>query len=135
MITGGAGFIGSHLAERLLKENAGVTILDNFSVGKRENIPHSCEVVNGDVCDREALNEISNDDYSNFEVIFVDNGSTDRSVQRLFGSVPRVRVVRNQRSLGIGGGCNVGIRHARGKYIASLANDTKVVQVPEIAHF
>jgi UDP-glucose 4-epimerase len=37
---GGAGFIGSHLAERLLKEDFKVTILDNFSSGKMKNIQH-----------------------------------------------------------------------------------------------
>ena len=38
VVTGGAGFIGSHLAERLLKEGCRVTILDNFSNGSMENI-------------------------------------------------------------------------------------------------
>ena len=39
LVTGGAGFLGSCIAEKLVKENAEVTILDNFSVGKLENIP------------------------------------------------------------------------------------------------
>jgi len=38
LITGGAGFIGSHLAERLVKEGNEVTILDNFLSGKKENL-------------------------------------------------------------------------------------------------
>jgi len=40
LVTGGAGFIGSHLAERLLKEGHNVTVLDNFSNGKMESIQH-----------------------------------------------------------------------------------------------
>jgi len=40
IVTGGAGFIGSHLTERLLKEGYKVTILDNFSSGKLKNIKH-----------------------------------------------------------------------------------------------
>jgi len=53
LVTGGAGFIGSHIAERLLLEGYRVRILDNFSTGKRENIPESpqVEVINGDVAD------------------------------------------------------------------------------------
>jgi len=38
LITGGAGFIGSHLCERLLGEGHEVLCLDNFFTGRRENI-------------------------------------------------------------------------------------------------
>ena len=38
LITGGAGFIGSHIARALLQQGADVRILDNFSSGKRENL-------------------------------------------------------------------------------------------------
>ena len=40
LITGGAGFIGSHLAERLLDQGQEVTIIDNLSTGQFENIAH-----------------------------------------------------------------------------------------------
>jgi len=40
LITGGAGFIGSHLAERLLRDGHEVTILDNLSTGRYENVAH-----------------------------------------------------------------------------------------------
>jgi len=40
LITGGAGFIGSHLAERFLAEGCAVTVLDDLSTGSRQNIDH-----------------------------------------------------------------------------------------------
>ena len=54
LVTGGAGFIGSHLCERLLKDGAEVICLDNFFTGRRANISHlldnhSFELVRHDV--------------------------------------------------------------------------------------
>ena len=40
LVTGGAGFLGSHLCERLLKDGQEVICLDNFFSGKRANISH-----------------------------------------------------------------------------------------------
>lgn len=55
LITGGAGFIGSHLCERLLREGNEVICLDNFYTGRRGNIAHLLsdpyfEVVRHDIC-------------------------------------------------------------------------------------
>jgi UDP-glucose 4-epimerase len=53
LVTGGAGFIGSHLVEELLRRGERVRILDNFSTGRRENLPpgDACDLVEGDVAD------------------------------------------------------------------------------------
>ena len=51
VITGGAGFIGSHLADRLLSLGQEVVILDNLSSGFIENIPPSARLVRGDATD------------------------------------------------------------------------------------
>lgn len=57
LVTGGAGFIGSNLADRLLSEGAFVRVLDNFSTGKRENLVSAqksanFELIEGDIRDR-----------------------------------------------------------------------------------
>lgn len=49
LITGGCGFIGSHLAHALVAEGKSVRILDNLSSGRRENAPSSAELVIGDI--------------------------------------------------------------------------------------
>ena len=58
LVTGGAGFIGSNLIERLLKQNNKVVCLDNFATGKRKNIEPfldnpSFKLVEGDIRNRE----------------------------------------------------------------------------------
>ena len=55
LVTGGAGFIGSHLCERLVKEGNDVICLDNFYTGTKENVWHligqpNFEIVRHDVC-------------------------------------------------------------------------------------
>jgi nucleoside-diphosphate-sugar epimerase len=60
LVTGGAGFIGSHLAEALVARGHEVRILDDFSTGKRENIaPFSSKVrvVVGDIRDRSVVTD------------------------------------------------------------------------------
>lgn len=52
-VTGGAGFIGSHLVEEVLRRGHAVRVVDNFSTGRRENLPASgpVEVIEGDIAD------------------------------------------------------------------------------------
>ena len=54
LVTGGAGFIGSHLVEELLHRGESVRVLDNFSSGRRENLdalPGKLEILEGDLRD------------------------------------------------------------------------------------
>lgn len=54
LVTGGAGFIGSHLVEELVAQGAEVVVLDNFSTGKRENLSRvapSIRLIEGSVAD------------------------------------------------------------------------------------
>lgn len=64
IVTGGAGFIGSHLVERLLEDGHEVTVLDNLSTGRLENIGHltseRLEIHRVDINDGEALRTLVN---------------------------------------------------------------------------
>jgi nucleoside-diphosphate-sugar epimerase len=66
LVTGGAGFIGSHLVDRLLKEGFEVTVLDNLSSGNMQNLPSNCaegnfRFVEGDIRDLDLAREITKD--------------------------------------------------------------------------
>lgn len=55
LITGGAGFVGSHLADRLLARGDAVLVIDNYATGRRDNLPESApglQVIEGDIAER-----------------------------------------------------------------------------------
>lgn len=75
------------------------------------------------------LDSVLKSDYRNFEVILVDNASTDRSielVQKRAICHHNLTIIRNSRNLGFAEGNNVGARVAKGKYVVFLNNDTEV---------
>jgi UDP-glucose 4-epimerase len=51
LVTGGAGFIGSHIVDRLIARGHSVTVLDNLSTGRREHIPLVADFIHFDVTD------------------------------------------------------------------------------------
>ena len=59
LITGGAGFIGSHLADRLLERGDEVVVIDNFATARRDNLPArpGLTVLDASIVDREAVDE------------------------------------------------------------------------------
>lgn len=64
LITGGAGFIGSHLADALIARGDQVVALDNFSTGSTSNIKHitkNLEIIDGDIRNSELINETVKD--------------------------------------------------------------------------
>ena len=63
-ITGGAGFIGSHIADALIARGDSVTILDNLSTGSKENIAHilnKITFVEGDIRNQELVEKLTKD--------------------------------------------------------------------------
>lgn len=69
------------------------------------------------------LSSLSNQTYRDFEIILVDNGSTDGSKAWVEAHYPMVRVERTEHNLGVPGGINYGLARASGRYVAILNND------------
>lgn len=61
LVTGGAGFIGSHLVDALLKQGHPVRVLDDLSSGVRDNLPPQIEVIEGDITNPRAVEEAFED--------------------------------------------------------------------------
>ena len=77
----------------------------------------------------ECLESVKKIDYPNFEIIVVDNGSTDGSPEKIKEMFPDITLIRNKENLGYASGNNVGIRYAlknNVEYILVLNNDTVV---------
>lgn len=72
VVTGGAGFIGSHIAERLLRDGHTVRIIDNLLTGKLENLDYlktldaDLEIIEGSINDLELLHKV----FKNIDVIY-----------------------------------------------------------------
>jgi UDP-glucose 4-epimerase len=61
IVTGGAGFIGSHIADALLARGDEVTVLDNLASGRRERIPSGASFAEIDICDHAAVRSLFDD--------------------------------------------------------------------------
>lgn len=55
LVTGGAGFIGSHLVDKLIEQNHKVAVIDNLSTGKKENLNSKADFYQLDICDFEKM--------------------------------------------------------------------------------
>lgn len=78
LVTGCAGFIGSHLVDLLLETGASVTGIDNFRTGKRNNISHALEnprfkLLEMDVCDKGLLQKVTESFHTIFHLAAVSS--------------------------------------------------------------
>lgn len=73
--------------------------------------------------------------YGNFQIVVIDNGSTDGSVEKIKHALPVVELISSGGNLGFGGGCNVGIRvaMARGADYVWLINSDAVADPGSLA--
>jgi len=67
LVTGGAGFIGSHLSRRLLEDGWKVDIVDNLSTGYKDNIPDGAEFYDVDISSEDFISQLPNTQY---DVVF-----------------------------------------------------------------
>jgi GT2 family glycosyltransferase len=74
----------------------------------------------------DCLSSLRKQRYPRFEVILVDNGSTDESLTLLARDYPKARVIPLSENRGFAPACNLGMRAARGEILVLLNNDTKV---------
>lgn len=66
--------------------------------------------------------------YSNYEVILVDNASSDESVSFVKSKYPSIKIIQNDKNYGFAKGNNIGFKQAHGEYILFLNNDTQVTK-------
>ncbi|HVA72591.1 MAG TPA: SDR family oxidoreductase [Candidatus Limnocylindrales bacterium] len=82
LVTGGAGFIGSNIVEELVRRHHDVTVLDDFSSGKEENLAalqNKIRLIRGSICDFEAAREACQD--ADFVLHLAARTSVPRSVK------------------------------------------------------
>ena len=85
---------------------------------------------------KECLDSLRKQDYLYFEVILVDNGSEDGSVEWTKENYPEVHVIALKENTGFCGGVNAGIRESKSEYVLLLNNDTIVFPefITELVH-
>lgn len=97
LITGGAGFIGSHIAEHSLRKGWTVAVMDDLSTGRRENVPAGVELFQTDIQDRAAVQAA----FASFKPDAVSHQAAQASV------VVSVREPQKDASINILGSLNV----------------------------
>ena len=77
----------------------------------------------------ECLSSLFRTNHNSYEVIVVDNASSDGSQAWIKNTYPHIKLIENEKNYGYAGGCNIGAIEAKGEYLVFLNNDT--IQDPE----
>jgi len=77
LVTGGAGFIGSNIAKKLIKDNHEVYIIDNLKTGYIDNIPDEATFINGDFSQDNILSKLNN---TKFDIVFHIGGQSSGEI-------------------------------------------------------
>ncbi len=102
LVTGGAGFIGSHLCDALVARGDDVQVLDDLSTGTRSNLPAAVGLIEGDVADRTVVERAMQDVDGCFHlaaIASVEKGATDwlgTHRTNLTGTVTVFEAIRRQ---------------------------------------
>ena len=83
-------------------------------------IPH----YGGEKILQDCLDSLKSTDYSNLEVLVLDNNSSDDSIKNIQPKFPNVKFIKSKYNRGFSGGCNFLATYANGKYLIILNNDT-----------
>lgn len=75
---------------------------------------------------KKCIDSLLEQEYRDFEIIFVDNGSSDGSIEFVRNNYSDIKIVISKKNLGFAGGNNLGIKSAQGDLIMLLNNDTWV---------
>jgi len=81
---------------------------------------------NGKTHLEECLSSLEKIDYKNYEIILVDNNSTDTSVEYVKNTYPSITIIKLNRNYGFAEPNNIGAKNAKGDYLLFLNNDTTV---------
>ena len=124
LITGGAGFIGSNLADKALEAGWKVAVLDDLSSGRRENVPEAAEFFQVDIQDVAAVENA----FASFKPTAVSHQAAQASV------AVSVREPQKDASINIVGSINVmqaGIDHKVGHLVFASTGGAIYGEVPE----
>lgn len=83
---------------------------------------------NGEKFMKECIDSVLNTEYSQMEIIIVDNGSTDNSLKIINSFSNSLKLISHSQNLGFAAGMNSGIKAAQGEFVVTLNNDLVVDQ-------